>query len=233
MSHSHQTPTVVFVHAAWADGSSWSRVIAPLQAKGLRCIAAPIPLTSLADDVAALERVIARLEGPILLVAHAYSGAVVSACANERVAGLVFVAGLTPAAGETVAEVFFREPPHAKAPALAPDADGFFWLPDNAFAEAFSQNSSAPDAALLAAVQRPINGACIQAPLLSAAWARVPSWYLVAEDDRMISARTQHYLADRMKATVVAAPVDHCPMLTAPETVEKLILAAVDGLAGR
>ena len=230
MPKSTQNPTIVLVHGAWADGSSWARVIEPLQARGLRCIAAPLPMTALADDVAALERALARVAGPVILVAHAYAGAVISALASDRVKGLVFITALTPDAGETVAEIFFREPPHEKAPALAPDADGFFWLPDAAFADAFSQRSPASEAALLAAVQRPIHGACIQAPVPSPAWKHTPAWYLIAEADRMISAKTQAFLAERMNARITRADVDHNPLATAPGTVCSVILAAVGAL---
>ena len=228
MSRPENTPTIIFVHAAWADGSSWNKVTATLQAKGLRCLAAPIPMTTLADDIAALERAIARAGETVILVGHAYSGGVVSACTNEKVKGLVFIAGLTPDVGESVGDVFFSEPPHEKAPALAPDAEGFFWLPDDAFPNAFAQNASRTETSLLAAVQRPINGACIQAPLPAASWKTLPSWYLVAEQDRMISPKIQHRVAERMNAHIMIADVDHCPMLTAPQKVEHLIELAIE-----
>jgi hypothetical protein len=119
-------------------------------------------LTSLPDDVAALERALARTEGPVVLVAHAYAGAVIGASRNERVRSLVFVAALTPDEGETVGEIFYREKPHPAAPHLAPDASGFVWLPDEAFSTAFCQHASPEQAALLAATQRPIAQACIR-----------------------------------------------------------------------
>src|SRR4030081_120084 len=119
--------SVVPVHGAWADGSSWSDIIKPLQSRGLKTMAAPIPLTSLSDDAAALERVLERTDGPVVLVAHAYAGAVIGASSNERVRSLVFIAALTPDEGETVGEVFYREKPHPQAPQLAPDAHGLVW----------------------------------------------------------------------------------------------------------
>ncbi|MBV8803976.1 MAG: alpha/beta fold hydrolase, partial [Sinobacteraceae bacterium] len=134
--------TIVLVHGAWADGSSWSAVIAPLQAKGFKVIAAPIPLTSLSDDVQALDRVLDRTTGPVVLAAHAYAGAVISATANARVKSLVYIAALTPAEGETVAAVFYREEPHALAPKLAPDASGLIWMPDEGFGSAFAPEAS-------------------------------------------------------------------------------------------
>src|SRR5262245_32275202 len=133
---------IVLVHGAWADGSSWAEVIKPLQSKAQKTFAAPIPLTSLSDDIAALERALARTEGPVVLVAHAYAGAVIAASINERVQSLVFIAALTPDEGETVGEVFYREKPHAAAPQLFPDRDGFVWLPDDRFPAAFCQHAS-------------------------------------------------------------------------------------------
>src|SRR5580704_15513901 len=133
MSGSAGDTSVVLVHGAWADGSSWAEVIRPLRAKGLRVIAAPLPLTSLSDDVKALDRVLERTQGPVVLAAHAYAGAVISATTNERVRALVFIAALAPDEGETVAEVFYREKPHPQAPQLAPDAHGFIWMPAGAF----------------------------------------------------------------------------------------------------
>jgi len=148
--------SVVLVHGAWADGSSWSDIIKPLQSRGLKAMAAPIPLTSLSDDVAALERALERTDGPVVLVAHAYAGAVIGASVNERVRSLVFIAALAPDEGETVGEIFYREKPHPEAPQLAPDRHGFIWMPDDRFGAAFCQHASAEQAALLAATQRPI-----------------------------------------------------------------------------
>src|SRR6478672_4586555 len=108
--------SVVLVHGAWADGSSWARVIELLQSKGLKVLAAPIPLTSLSDDAAALERALERTEGSVVLVAHAYAGAVIGASTNDRVRSLVFIAALAPDESETVAEMLYREKPHPQAP---------------------------------------------------------------------------------------------------------------------
>jgi len=125
MSASETIASVVLVHGAWADGSSWARVIEPLQSRGLKASAAPIPLTSLSDDVAALERALERTDGPVVLVAHAYAGAVIGASTNERARSFVFIAALAPDEGETVGEVFYRDKPHPQAPQLAPDRHGF------------------------------------------------------------------------------------------------------------
>src|SRR4030095_11761715 len=191
MSGSETRVSVALVHGAWADGSSWAHVIKPLQSRGLGVLAAPIPLTSLSDDSAALGAALERTEGPVVLVAHAYAGAVIGASTNQRVRSLVFIAALTPDEGETVGEIFYREKPHPDAPQLAPDPCGCFCLPDEAFAPAFCQHASPEQAALLAATQRPIALACIQEKAPRPAWKTKPSWYLVAQEDRMIKPGTQ------------------------------------------
>ena len=225
--------TVVAVHGAWADGSSWKDVILGLEQEGLRILAAPIPLTSLGDDTAAVRRAIARLQGPVVLAGHAYAGAVIAAVNDERVKALVYVAGLAPDEGETVAQVFYRDEKHAQSPHLAPDADGFIWMPDEGFRNAFSQHATAEQIALAAAVQRPIALGCIQEPVPTPAWRSTPTWYLVAEEDRMINPKTQHFMAKRMGATTQVLAVDHTPLLSAPQQVIDIILEATQAVVSR
>jgi len=222
---------VVLVHGAWADGSSWNDVIGPLLGEGLSAIAAPIPMTSLSDDVAALDRALERGSGPVVLVAHAYAGAVIAATANERVRALVYIAALAPDEGETVAEVFYRDKPHPQAPQLAPDAHGLIWMPQEAFGTAFSQNASPERAALFAATQRPLALACIQEKSPRPSWKTKPSWYLLAEEDRMINPATQRFMAERMGAHIRSEKVDHTPLATAPGLVVEVILDAVANAA--
>jgi len=224
MVESKMAPTFVLVHGAWADGSSWRKVIESLDARGAKATAAPLPLTSVSDDVRALDRRLAGIEGPVVLVAHAYAGAVIAGSKSDRVKGLVFVAALAPDEGETVGEVFGRGKPHPNAPQLAPDGDGFIWLPDSAFASAFAQNASPAENALFAAVQRPIHGACLQEKAAKPLWKTLPSWYLLAEQDRMIAPETQAFMAQRMKATICRLDVDHTPIATAVERVVELLL---------
>jgi pimeloyl-ACP methyl ester carboxylesterase len=219
--------SVVLAHGAWADGSSWAPVIAALKAERVKVFAAPLPLTSLADDVAALNRTLDRTEGPIILAGHAYAGAVIALARPERVNALVYVTALAPDEGEKVADVFYRLKPHPQAPELAPDGDGLIWLPEEAFATAFAQNASADERAVLAAVQRPISLSCIRVPVGRPLWKDIPSWFLVAEDDRMIVPETQRYMAQRMKAKVTAHAVDHIPSVTAPMAVADIICDAV------
>jgi pimeloyl-ACP methyl ester carboxylesterase len=223
-----KSQTVVLAHGAWADGSSWSKVIAGLAARGVKAVAAPLPLTSLADDVAALDRTLERVEGPVVLAGHAYAGGVIGAIRSKNVKALVYVAALAPAEGETVAEVFYRNEPHPLAPKLAPDSHGLIWLPREAFASAFAQNATAEEVAVLAAVQRPISPACITVPVGRPLWQDVPAWYFLAKHDRMIVEQTQRFMAERMKARIVAHGSDHTPSVTAPAAVVDLILQAVD-----
>lgn len=218
---------VVLVHGAWADGSSWAPVIAALAEKGVAVSAPSLPLTSFADDVAALERAIARVPGPLVLVGHAYAGAVIAAVRSDKVRALVYVAALAPDEGETVADVFYRTVPHPQAPQLAPDENGLIWLPVDAFASAFAQHAPTADLAVLAAVQRPISPACITVPVPRPLWKDVPTWFLVAEDDRMIAPETQRFMAARMQARVSSHQVDHTPGITAPAVVVELITEAI------
>ena len=224
--------SIVLAHGAWADGSSWAKVIAALKDDAVNVSAAPLPLRSLADDVAALNRSLDRAEGPIVLAGHAYAGAVIALARPERVKALVYVTALAPDDGEKVADVFYRLPPHAQAPKLAPDSNGLIWLPEGAFATAFAPNASADEQAVLAAVQRPIAINCITVPAGRPLWKDVPSWFLIAEDDRMIVPETQRFMAERMKARTKAHAADHTPSVTAPTVVVDIIRDAIRSIAG-
>src|SRR5947209_10424741 len=162
--------TVALAHGAWADGSSWAKVISSLAAEGIKVVAAPLPLTSFSDDVAALERTLARVTGPVVLAGHAYAGAVIGATRNEKVRALVYVAALAPDEGETVADVFYRAGPHPQGPKLAPDNHGLIYLPEEAFAAAFAPNATPAERAVLAAVQRPMSPACITVTMARPLW---------------------------------------------------------------
>jgi pimeloyl-ACP methyl ester carboxylesterase len=225
MSSNHDS--VVLVHGAWADGSSWAKIIGPLSADGLDVLAAPLPLTSFHDDVAALGRALERAHGPVVLAGHAYAGAVIAATRSDKVKGLVYVAALAPDEGETVADVFTRIEPHPLAPKLAPDHHGLIYLPDAAFGTAFAQNATAEELAVLKAVQRPLSPACITAAVPRPLWKDRPTWYLVAEQDRMIVQDNQRFMAERMAAQVRAHEVDHTPMVTAPAVVLDVLREAI------
>ena len=218
--------TVILVHAAWADGSCWSNVILPLQQRGLHVICAPIPMTTLSDDAAALSRVLERTSGSVVLVGHAYSGAVIAAVREERVKSLVYVAALAPDEGEPVAKVFYRDEPHPDQPKMVPDSHNRVWMPEDAFGRALAHKASPDQANIAAALQRPIALECVQEPAPKPLWKSKPTWYLVAEEDRMINPKTQYFMAERMGAKIHSHRVDHTPMYSEPALVTEVILEA-------
>jgi pimeloyl-ACP methyl ester carboxylesterase len=226
MSSFAPNSTIVLVHGAWADGTCWQNVILPLRVAGLRVTCAPIPLTSLSEDIAALQHVIDRTAGPVVLVGHAYAGAVIAGPKDDRVRSLAYIAALAPAEGETVADVFYRAQPHPEAPKLQPDAHGLIWMPEGGFARAVAHKASWDQTAILEAAQRPIAVKCIQEKAPVPTWKTKPSWFLVAEEDRMIAPETQCFMAQRMGARIRTHAVDHSPMHTAPDIVVGVILEA-------
>lgn len=212
MNSAPRNGTVVLVHGAWEDGSCWQNIILPLRKEGLNVMCAPIPLTSLTDDIVALQRVLERTTGPVVLTGHAYGGAVIAAPSDDRVKSLVYVAALAPDEGETVADVFYHADPHPEAPRLAPDDHGFIWMPEEAFCHAVAHKVPQDQATIMFSVQRPIALKCIQEKVPTPAWKTKPSWFLLAEEDRMILPKTQRFMAERMGATIRSHAVDHTPM---------------------
>jgi pimeloyl-ACP methyl ester carboxylesterase len=226
-------PTVVLVHAAWADASSWNKVIPPLQRNPMPVVAVQIPLTSLSDDVATVRRTLKKVSGPVVLVGHSYGGAVITAAAsgNPNVKALVYIAAMAPDEGETVGELLHRAAPHASAPGLVPDEDGFLWMSAKGFADAVAHESSADDALLMAATQKPIAIKCVQEQMTKPAWKEKPSWFLLAERDRMIAPETQRFMAHRTGGHILAMEVDHTPLASAPDRVVAIITEAVDAVS--
>jgi pimeloyl-ACP methyl ester carboxylesterase len=230
MTNAKMDATVVLVHAAWADGSSWNKVIEELQRKGFNVVAAQIPLTSFSDDVGVLRKVLLRQEGPVILAGHSYGGAVITAAAtgNSNVKALVYIAAIVPDEGETVGDVFRRVSPHSSAPKLQPDAEGFFWLTEDAFRTAVAPDASLSETALMSATQKPIALKCLGEPMTKPAWKEKPTWFLIAEKDRMVSPETQRFTAARMKSKFVSLPVDHTPLASKPNAVSELIIEATN-----
>jgi pimeloyl-ACP methyl ester carboxylesterase len=230
MTNARTDATVVLVHGAWADGSSWNKVTGELQRKGFNVVAAQIPLTSFSDDVAVLRKLLQRQEGAVVLAGHSYGGAVVTAAAagNPNVKSLVYIAAIVPDEGETVGDVFHRVPPHPSSPKLQPDVDGFLWMNVEAFRAAVAPDASPSETALMAATQKPISLKCLGEPMTRPAWKEKPTWFLIAEKDRMVSPETQHFTAERMKSKFVSLPVDHTPLASKPDAVAELISAAAN-----
>jgi pimeloyl-ACP methyl ester carboxylesterase len=151
---------------------------------------------------------------------------VIAAVREDRVKSLVYIAALAPDEGETVAKVFYLHPKPPESPKLAPDAHGFIWIPDGGFRQAVAHKASVEQTSIATAVQRPIAVQCIHEPAPTPSWKTKPSWFLIAEEDRMINPKTQHFMADRMRAKVHSYPVDHSPMYTKPDLVISIILEA-------
>ena len=183
-------------------------------------------MTSVTDDANALSRALERTSGPVVLVGHAYSGAVIAAVREDRVKALVSIAALAPDEGEPVAKVFYRDEPHSDQPKMVRDSHQLVWMPEDAFPRALAHKASADQANVAIALQRPIAVQCVQEPAPKPLWKLKPTWYLIAEEDRMINPKTQHFMADRMGATVRSERVDHSPMYTEPALVTEVILEA-------
>jgi len=227
-------PTVVLVHGAWADGSSWSEVIARLQAKGLRVVSVQNPLNSLADDVATARRAIDAQTGPVVLVGHSWGGTVITQAGTaEKVTALVYVSAFAPESGESTNDVQSRHSPPGYVNLLQVAPSGHLWFPQGELPHWFAQDLPSPNAAVLAATQVPIHASAFDDKVTEAAWHSKPSWYLVTEQDRMIYPRLQREMATRMKAHVVAVPASHVPFLSMPRETTAIILEAVEHVRGQ
>jgi pimeloyl-ACP methyl ester carboxylesterase len=223
---------VILVHGAWADGSSWSKVIPLLVAKGLHVVAVQIHLNSLEDDVATTKRAIALRDGRVVLVGHSYGGAVITEAGNDpKVAGLVYVAAFAPGDGESVNSISKPYPPAPLGAELRPDAQGFLWITPKGFAEDFGQDLSDSEKAVFTATQGPANAAAFGGTITNAAWKTKPSWFVVAGDDRAIPPALEKAEASRMKATAITLPSSHLAMLSHPNEVADIIGDATKGSA--
>jgi pimeloyl-ACP methyl ester carboxylesterase len=225
-------PTVVLVHGAFADGSSWNKVIPLLQAQGLKAVAVQNPLTSLEDDVAFANRVINAQTGPVVLVGHSWGGSVITqAGGHDKVKALVYVAAFAPSlnTAPVVDTKDFPAPPGFAH--FITDAEGYLTLPADAIARDFAQDVSAEEANLIHATQGAVRGANFEQPVTVAAWTGKPSWYIVAANDRMIHPDAQRALAKKIGATTNELPTSHVPMASDPEAVAKVIVEAARAAA--
>ncbi|MBC7809233.1 MAG: alpha/beta hydrolase [Akkermansiaceae bacterium] len=222
-------PDIVLVHGAYADGSSWGKVIPLLQAKGYHVVAVQNPTTSLADDVTATERVINRQTGPVVLVGHSWAGVVITQAGNHpKVKALVYVDASAPDSGQSLLDAAEGLPPAPGAGAGVKDENGFLLLPDAAVARYFAQDLSPADKGIIAATQTPWYVGCLTDKVTHAAWHEKPSWWVIGENDHMINPRLQAKMANTIKAKVRKLPTSHLAMLKDPKAVIAVIIAAAD-----
>lgn len=221
-------PSVVLVHGAFADGSSWSRVIPRLQTRGYRVTAVQLPLTSLADDVAATRRVIDRQPGDVVLVGHSWGGVVVTEAGNApTVKALVYLSALVPDSGESAQGLLQRL--GAPMEGLAPDAAGLIWLDDpKAFQAVMAADLPLSTARTLAAVQKPLAARSFAEAVSHAAWRDKPSWYLVTTNDHALPPRAQRAMAAEMQARTVTLASSHLSLASHPDRVADFIDRAAE-----
>jgi pimeloyl-ACP methyl ester carboxylesterase len=217
---------VVLVHGAWADGSSWADVILRLQAAGLNVTAVQNPLTSLDDAVAATRRALALQDGPTVLAGHSWAGTVVSeAGMDPKVTALVYVAARAPDAGEDFVALSGKFPT-MPARAGVQENDGFTQLSEEAYLKYFAGDVPGDRARVLYATQQPAAASLFAGRTTVAAWRSKPSWYAVSTLDQTISPDLERFLADRMKATTVELEASHLSLISRPQEIAELILAA-------
>jgi len=227
-----EAPSIVLVHGAWANGSSWEAVVPLLQQHGLHVVAVHNPASSFEADVANTRRIIDDQPGDVILVGHSYGGAVISeAGSSDKVKALVYVAAFAPAVGQSVNSIVGAAPqPPAWQGEIHADAQGWLTWSASGMAKYFAPDIPPESAALLAAVQAPLFSGAFDGQVTTAAYTSRPSWYVVADNDQIIPPQLQQIFADSMKATTTHVAASHLAMLSQPQVVADAILAAVEGL---
>jgi pimeloyl-ACP methyl ester carboxylesterase len=219
---------IVLVHGAWADGSGWRAVYDILSRDGYAVSVVANPLTTLADDVAATDRVLDRQDGPTILVGHSYGGAVITEAGdNDKVAGLVYVAAFVPDAGESVLGMLPADGPQ---PPIEISADGFIFFANGAYQAAFAAGVPSAEADFMQASQVPLSAAAGNATLTVAAWKTKPSWYAVAKNDQIIPPDAERGMAKRAGATTVEVDGGHVGFVVDPQPIVDLIEAAANSV---
>jgi len=222
-------PTVVLVHGAWADASSWRRVIPHLLAKGIPVVAVQNPTSSLGDDVQATQRALDSVEGPIVLVGHSWGGAVITEAGNDpKVKALVYVAAFAPKVGQSVGDLVGA---HESPPALAKirdDGAGFLSLSAQGWVEDVASDLPEDEARVLAVVQPTFPARAFGDKITEAAWSTRPTWYVVSAEDRVVSVALERELAAMMKAKTTELKAGHLSLLSMPDAVADIIIDAVN-----
>ena len=221
-------PSVVIVHGAFADGSDWAKVVPLLQTQGIKVTVVQNPLTSLADDVAATQRVLNNQDGNVVLVGHSWGGTVISeAGTDKKVRSLVYVAAFAPDAGQASKDLGKDYPAPTGVKDITADKNGFLYMTAQGMATGFAQDLSPEQTAVMAATQGPIRASAFDDKTSVAAWKDKPSWYVVARDDRMIQPDLQRAFAKKIGAQVTEIPASHVPQQSRPADVAKVIIQAV------
>ena len=222
--------SIVLVHGAFADGSSWADVMAALQARGCQVAAVQNPLTSLADDVAATRAVVERQPGKVLLVGHSWGGVVITEAGNlPQVRGLVYLSAMVPDSQESAAAMLSRL--GAPMEGMTPDRHGRIWLDDpGAYGKVMAADVPASRAQLLAATQQPIAARAFSDPVGHAAWRDKPSWYLMTANDQALPFAVQRKLAQQIKADSVVLQSSHMSLIAQPQRVADFIVRAAASL---
>jgi pimeloyl-ACP methyl ester carboxylesterase len=227
-----QKPTVVLVHGAFADGSTWNQVIPLLQAKGLKVVAVQNPLTSLAEDVAVTRRALNRESGPVVLVGHSYGGVVITqAGQQENVKALVYVAAYAPSENQSIADLNKDYPTPSGFSHIVADKDGFLTLTPEGVSKHLAQDVAAEQTKLMAATQTPTQGKNFEDKVSVAAWKTKRSWYVVSEMDHMLQPDLQRAMAKKIQASVLSLPAGHAPQLSRAADVAATILAATEAVS--
>jgi pimeloyl-ACP methyl ester carboxylesterase len=219
---------IVLVHGAWADGSSWNKIIPLLQQKGFHVSAVHLPFTTLAEDAATVKRMLALQDGPVLLVGHSYGGAVITEAGDDpKVAGLVYVAAFAPGQGQSAGDLSNQYPPPSGGKELRPDANGFLQLTEKGVAQDFAQDLTTAEKQSIAAIQGQVSGPNeLGAKVKTVAWKQKPTFYIVADHDRMIAPELESKLAEQMHAKTIHISSSHVPMLSHPAQVADFIASA-------
>ncbi len=232
MDRDNINPTVVLVHGAWADGSSWQRVIPLLQAKGLAVVAVQNPTTALADDVAATKRILDAVPGPVVLVGHSWGGAVITVAGmHDKVRALVYVAAFAPKAGEALGALVGAHPAPPALGKISDDGAGFLTISEQGWIEDVANDLPEAEARVLAAVQPPLAASTFNDAASAAAWESKPCWYLVSSEDRVVNVDLERAFAAQMKAKTTELKAGHLSLLSQPKAVAAAILEAVEAVS--
>ncbi|MDA3453969.1 MULTISPECIES: alpha/beta hydrolase [Acinetobacter] len=222
-------PTIILVHGFWGGAAHWSKVIIELSHRGFTSLqAVELPLTSLADDVERTKKMIAQIDGDVILVGHSYGGAVITEAGNlPNVVGLVYIAAFAPDTNESPGEITQKHLPVA-APNLSPDSDGYLWLKAEKFHESFCQDLTEDEGLVMGVTQKAPLASTFGDTISSPAWKTKPSWYQISTHDRMISPENQEFMSSRLNAKkVISLDASHASLASKPVEVADLIDEAV------